>query len=71
MARKKSWTDLTGAQRAGLLTLVSVQVSLAVSAWADLAAQPSGRVNGSKKKWAAIIAINFVGPILYFTRGRR
>jgi hypothetical protein len=29
------------------------------------------QVNGSKPRWAAIIAIDFVGPILYFTRGRR
>ena len=28
-------------------------------------------VVGSKGKWAAIIAINFVGPLAYFARGRR
>jgi hypothetical protein len=46
-------------------------VSLAVSAWADLAERPAEQVNGRKRRWAAIIAINFVGPVLYFTRGRR
>ena len=48
-----------------------MQVSLAATAWADLASRPAAKVQGSKGKWAAIIAINFIGPILYFTRGRR
>lgn len=68
---KKKWKDLTDGQRAGLLTLISIQLSLAATAWADLAARPASKVNGAKSKWAAIIAINFIGPVLYFTRGRR
>ena len=68
---KKKWKDLTDAQKAGLVGLAALQVSLAASAWADLASRPAAEVQGSKGKWAAIIAINFIGPILYFTRGRR
>jgi hypothetical protein len=49
----------------------SVQVSLAVSAWADLADRPASEVNGSKTRWAAIIAVNFVGPLSYFRWGRK
>ena len=71
MATKKRWDDLTDTQKTVLLTLISVQVSLAATAWADLASRPAAKVQGSKGKWAAIIAINFIGPILYFTRGRR
>lgn len=69
--RKKSWRELTDAQQAAILTLMSVQVSLAVTAWTDLAFRPAEKVNGSKGKWAAIIAVNFLGPVLYFSRGRR
>lgn len=68
---KKKWTDLTDGQRTGLVALIAVQVSLAVSAWADLASRYPSQVRGSKGTWAAVIAINFIGPILYFTRGRR
>ncbi len=68
---KKKWKDLTDAQKAGLVGLAALQVSLAASAWADLASRPATQVRGSKGKWAAIIAINFIGPVLYFTRGRR
>ena len=50
---------------------MSVQLSLAATAWADLARRPADEVNGSKATWAAVIAINFVGPVLYFTKGRR
>ena len=71
MATKKRWNDLTDTQKTVLLTLISVQVSLAATAWADLASRPAAKVQGSKGKWAEIIAINFIGPILYFTRGRR
>lgn len=68
---KKKWKDLTEGQRAGLVALIAVQLSLAVSAWADLASRTPSQVRGSKGRWAGVIAINFVGPILYFTRGRR
>ncbi|WP_305094350.1 PLD nuclease N-terminal domain-containing protein [Prescottella sp. R16] len=70
MAAKK-WAELSTVQRAGLAALGSMQVVLAVSAWADLARRPRNRVNGSKGKWAAIIAVNFVGPLSYFRWGRK
>ncbi|MCJ8504544.1 PLDc N-terminal domain-containing protein [Kocuria flava] len=69
--RTKRWDELTDAQRTALLVLASVQVSLAVTAWTDLALRPAAQVNGRKAAWAAVIAVNFVGPVLYFTRGVR
>ncbi|GAA1054694.1 hypothetical protein [Dietzia natronolimnaea] len=69
--RKKSWNELSDGQKAAILTLMSVQVSLAVTAWTDLAFRPAEQVRGSKGRWAAIIAVNFIGPALYFVRGRR
>jgi hypothetical protein len=71
MARKKSWKDMSAGQRAATLAVGSVQVALAAAAWTDLARRPAASVNGGKLKWAAIIAINFVGPISYFRWGRR
>ncbi len=58
-------------QQAAIVVAGCVQVSLAAAAWADLARRPAEEVVGSKGKWAAIIAINFVGPLAYFARGRR
>ncbi len=71
MGRSRRWDELPVSGKVLVMALTAVQVSLAVSAWADLAERPAEQINGSKKKWAAIIAVNFIGPILYFRRGRR
>lgn len=70
MANKK-WSDLTSGQQKATIVAGVVQLSLATAAWVDLARRPAEQVNGSKGKWAAIIAINWIGPIAYFTRGRK
>lgn len=70
MARKK-FSELSPGQRAAVLTGIALQLSLALAAWVDLAKRPASKVNGSKAKWAAIISVNFIGPIAYFLRGRR
>ena len=67
----RRWADLTPSQRAALLAAASVQVGLAVAAWADLARRPATQVRGAKRWWAAAIAVNFVGPLAYFRWGRR
>lgn len=71
MRRSQRWDESSPWTKVLIMVLTAVQVSLAVSAWADLAERPAEQVNGRKRRWAAIIAINFVGPILYFARGRR
>lgn len=65
-----NWSDLTPKQQTAVLALGSVQLSLAATAWTDLARTPSSQVNGSKLRWALIIAINFFGPLAYFRWGR-
>lgn len=71
MWRSKRWDDLPAGRKVLVMIGVALQVSLAVSAWTDLAQRPAHQVNGPKARWAAVIAINFVGPLLYFWRGRR
>ncbi|MGF7121150.1 PLDc N-terminal domain-containing protein [Rhodococcus sp. TAF43] len=68
---KKRWAELSPRRRAVILVLGSVQLSLAATAWTDLATRDPEQVNGSKGKWAAIIAVNFIGPLSYFRWGRR
>ncbi len=67
----KRWSELSSRQQTAVLVLASIQLSLAVTAWTDLALRKPERVNGSKAKWAAVIAVDFVGPVAYFLRGRR
>ena len=71
MRRSLRWEEYSTRSKVLMLLLVAMQVSLAVCAWTDLAQRPTKQVNGPKIRWAAIIAVNFVGPMLYFTRGRR
>ncbi|MCH8559128.1 PLD nuclease N-terminal domain-containing protein [Nesterenkonia sp. LB17] len=68
---KKQWKDMSPGRRAGTMVFSIVQISLAVAAWVDLARRPANQVNGKKGIWAAIIAVNYVGPISYFLKGRR
>ena len=69
--KARHWSELSDRQRTALLVAASVQLSLAATAWADLYTRPAALVNGRKGVWAAIIGVNFFGPIAYFVRGRR
>ena len=62
--------ELSPAGRRVLLLAATVQLSLATFAWTDLAHRPAELVRGPKPVWAAIIAINFFGPIAYLAVGR-
>ena len=67
----RRWSELSRRQKLTLTLLISAQLSLAACAWRDLAQRPAEQVNGAKPIWASIIAVNFIGPIAYFLRGRR
>jgi hypothetical protein len=67
----RRWADLSPAQRAGVIALGAVQVSLAIAAWTDLARRPARTVNGPKPVWAVVIAVNTIGPLAWFRWGRR
>jgi len=67
---RKRWSDLSDREKTAVLVAVSVQLSLAATAWIDLARRPAELVRGPKAAWAAAIAVNFVGPLAYFTLGR-
>jgi hypothetical protein len=67
---RRRWSDLTDRRKTVILVLVSIQLSLAVTALVDLIRRPASQVRGSKVAWAAVIAVNFVGPAAYFRLGR-
>jgi len=68
---KQRWSDLTPAQRRGIVMASIVQVTLLVAALADLRRRPADQVNGDKRLWAALSFVNYIGPIAYFAFGRR
>lgn len=71
MATSKRWSDLTTGQQVGGIVSAVIQLALAAAAWTDLAKRPAEDVNGPKPMWAAIILVNFIGPLAYFVFGRR
>ena len=68
---KKKWAEMSTGQRVAVVAGGTVQIALALAAWIDLARRDPALVKGPKRRWAGIIGINFVGPILYFTVGRQ
>jgi len=69
--KKKSWSDLTPAQRSLTIVAGVVQVGLLVAALADIRRRPSDQVRGSRPMWVALSFVNFIGPLAYFRFGRR
>jgi hypothetical protein len=67
---RRSWSALSDRSKTAVLVLASIQLSLAVTAWIDLARRPASLVRGSKVAWAAVIAVTLAGPAAYFTLGR-
>jgi hypothetical protein len=71
---KKRWSDLSERTRRLVVWGAVFEGVLKILALVDLKRRPATEINGSKKKWAAAIAlVNSVGlvPVLYFRFGRR
>jgi hypothetical protein len=69
--RRRRWADLSPRQQTAVLVAAAVQLSLAATAWADLATRTPAEVNGSRTTWAAVSAVDVVGPLAWFRSGRR
>ena len=69
--RRKRWSELSSRQRAAITAAGLVQVSLSAATLLDLRRRPSIQIRGSKRLWAAAAFVNFVGPLAYFSFGRR
>lgn len=67
----RSWKDMSERQQRVIVVLGTIQAAMALAAWLDLARRSSEQVTRSKRIWAAVICINFFGPITYFVLGRR
>jgi hypothetical protein len=70
-SRRKKWSDLSTREKVAIVVMGSIQLTLAATAWKDLAKRPASEVNGPKPLWGLIIGVNYVGPIAYFLKGRK
>jgi hypothetical protein len=72
MRRKKlRWSDLSPAQKTGIVALATVEVVLTTVALVDLARRPSTEIRGRKALWLPMLFVQPVGSPLYLTVGRR
>jgi hypothetical protein len=71
MSNERKWQDLSGAQKAGVVLLGTVQFALMGAALTDLRKRPARALRGSKALWTAASFVNFIGPIAYFVFGRK
>jgi len=68
---KRRLRDLSAPQRAVLALLVLVQFALFSAALIDLRRRPARKIRGTKRAWVTASFVNYIGPIAYFTYGRK
>lgn len=71
---RRRWSDLSPSKRRWIIRLAAFDGLLKLAALVDIWRRPAGRIRGSKKAWAACVAvINSAGtlPISYFLFGRK
>jgi hypothetical protein len=69
--KQKRWSDLTSAQRIGIVLLGTLQLLLLFASLWDIRQRSADEINGSKQVWTAAVFVNFIGPIAYFLFGRK
>jgi ACR3 family arsenite efflux pump ArsB len=71
MKSNKQWSDMTQAQRVGIIVTGVVQIALLIATLVDIRRRPAEQINGSKRMWFGLAFINWIGPIAYFIFGRK
>ena len=69
--KKMSWADLSEGQKIGLVVLAAIQIGLLAAALWDLIHRSPDEVRGDRRIWAGVVFINWIGPLAYFTIGRK
>jgi hypothetical protein len=69
--QKKTWADLTPAQRAAIIAGGTVELVVTAIALRDLVRRPSSTVRGPKLLWAASFVVQPFVPVGYLALGRR
>ena len=63
-----TWSQLSGRRSC---SVVSSRSRCKAGALLDLRRRADAELNGSKRVWALVSFVNFLGPIAYFLAGRR
>ena len=71
MAVKMKWSERSKCSRTLIVVAGAVEVVLLAATLIDVKRRPADQINGSKRMWTALAFVSIVGPIAYFTLGRR
>ncbi len=71
MTAKKKWSERSRCSRTLIVAAGVVEAVLLVATLIDIKRRPADQIKGSKRMWTALAFVNIVGPIAYFTCGRR
>lgn len=67
----RNWSDLNPRTRKLIIAAGAIELSAKVAALIDIKRRPATRIRGPKQFWTAAMAVNGIGPLAYFTVGRR
>jgi len=71
MKSKKNWGELSPAAKVTTVVLGTIQIALLVATLWDIKKQPAEQIRGDKRIWVGVAFINWIGPLAYFTVGRK
>ena len=68
---KRHWADLSSTQKAGVGVILAVDLALLVTALWDVRHRADDEIRGDRRLWTGLVLIDVVGPLAYFTIGRK
>ena len=69
--KKRHWADLSSTQKAGVGVFLAVDLALLVTALWDVRHRSDDEIRGDRRLWTGLVLIDVVGPLAYFTIGRK
>jgi hypothetical protein len=71
MAGDDWWANRSEGQRTLLIAAATAEATLKIVALIDIQRRPATQIRGPKALWRAAMAVNLLGPLSYFTIGRK
>ncbi len=67
----KKWSELSKSSRGLIVAAGAAELVLLAAALIDIKRRPADQIRGPKRLWTALAFIDVIGPIAYFSFGRR
>jgi len=68
---KRRWSDFSPAQKAGIVTLMAVELAFTTVALVDLVRRSPDEIRGRKAVWLPMLFVQPIGSPLYLAVGRK